>query len=74
MKAELMTPETFRWVLTILTLGGAVWALYDVYLISKLRGQDRNDPLVKDKRFGFTVGIIIGLFGISGVLRFHGVL
>ncbi|MBA3818094.1 MAG: hypothetical protein H0X17_04335 [Deltaproteobacteria bacterium] len=70
---EPLTQDTFRWVMSVLTLLGSIWALYDIYLLRKLRGADRNDPLVRDKRFGWTVGIILGLFGITGVLRFHGV-
>jgi len=71
---ELMTATQFKWFLTILTGGLAgVWMLYDLRNLSKLRGQNKADPIVADKRFGFLIGILIGVVGVVGVLRFHGV-
>lgn len=74
MSDNLVSPDTFKWLLTGLTVAACVWALYDVVLLAKLRGADARDPLVRDKRFGYATGILIGLFGIAGVLRYHGVL
>jgi hypothetical protein len=73
MSGTLVSDTTFRWMLTALTLSGSLWALYDVVLLVKLRGADNRDPLVRDKRFGYVIGILIGTFGISGILRYHGV-
>lgn len=73
MSPTLMSDGVFRWVLTVLILGGALWALYDVVKLSRLRGKDRRDPLVRDELFGYWIGIVIGLFAISGLLRYHGV-
>lgn len=71
---ELMTASQFKWFLTILTGGlAAVWVLYDLRNLAKLRGQNKADPIVGDKRFGFWMGIVIGVVGCVGVLRFHGV-
>lgn len=71
---ELMTATQFKWFLTILTGGLAgVWLLYDLWNLSRLRGKDKADPIVADKRFGFLIGILIGVVGCVGVLRFHGV-
>jgi hypothetical protein len=71
---ELMTASQFKWFLTILTGGLAgVWLLYDLWNLSRLRGKDKADPIVADKRFGFLIGILIGVVGCVGVLRFHGV-
>jgi hypothetical protein len=64
---------TFRWILSILILAGALWALFDVVKLSRTRGKDARDPLVRDERFGYAIGIVIGLFAISGLLRYHGV-
>lgn len=72
MSGELVSPETFRWILTALTFAAATWVLYDVVRIVKLRGADLSDPLVRDKRFGYLIGIVLGAFAISGILRFHG--
>lgn len=71
---ELMTASQFKWFLTILTGGLAgIWVLYDLRNLAKLRGQDVSDPIIADKRFGFVMGILIGVVGVVGVLRFHGV-
>lgn len=68
-----VSPSTFRWIITFLTLAGSLWALYDVVKLSKARGKDASNPLVRDERFGYLIGIVIGAFGISGLLRYHGV-
>lgn len=68
-----LSPEMFRWILTILITAGALWALFDVVKLSRTRGKDARDPLVRDERFGYFTGIVIGLFAISGILRYHGV-
>ena len=68
-----LSPSTFSWILTFLVVAGSAWALYDVIKLAKTRGKDASDPLVRDERFGYWIGIVIGLFGISGILRYHGV-
>lgn len=73
MSPEPVSPATFRWILTILTVAGSLWALYDVVKLTKTRGKDAASPLVRDERFGYGIGILIGAFGISGILRYHGV-
>ena len=54
-------------------IAAALWALYDIFKMRKLRGKDPSDPLVRDERFGYYMGIVIGLFTISGLLRYQGV-
>lgn len=73
MSDTLFSHATFRWILTVLTLSACLWALTDVVRLVRLRGADGSDPLVRDKRFGYVVGIVLGLFGVTGVLRYHGV-
>ena len=76
MTTELVSHGTFKWILTILTLAACFWALFDIYFIARLvrARADTRDPLVRDKYFGYTMGIALGLLGIAGVLRFHDVL
>jgi hypothetical protein len=74
MNPEPVSPSTFRWILTFLTVAGSLWALYDVIKLAKTRGKNASDPLVRDQRFGYAIGIVIGAFGISGILRYHGVI
>ncbi len=73
MSPEPVSPEAFRWIVTVLTVAASLWALYDIVKMSKMRGKDRTDPLVRDERFGYWIGIVIGAFVLSGMLRWHGV-
>ncbi len=73
MTEPLMSEPTFRWILTILTLAGCTWALYDVVRLVRLPRPRMRDRLFEDKRFGYWIGIGVGLLGIAGVLRFHDV-
>ncbi|MEZ4360209.1 MAG: hypothetical protein R3B48_08510 [Kofleriaceae bacterium] len=47
------------------------WLVYDTRNLLRLRGADRRDPLVRDKLFGYVIGIITAIVGIVGVLRYH---
>jgi len=70
-----MSDEAFRWFVTILTGGLAgTWLVYDTLNLVRSRRADGRDPLVRDKRFGYVMGMLIGLVGIIGCLRFHGVM
>ncbi len=70
----LVSDTTFRLLLSAITGGVAgVWIIHDLVLIARLRGADRRDPLVADKLFGYAMGIVIGMIGVIGTLRFNGV-
>ena len=69
---ELMSATAFKWFLTILTGGLAgVWILYDAFNLFRTRKLSRADAVVRDKHFGYVMGIAIGIVGIIGCLRFH---
>ncbi len=69
---ELMSPNAFKWFLTIITGGVAgAWFVYDTINLIRTRNLDRSDPVVRDRHFGYVMGIIIGLAGVIGTLRFH---
>lgn len=70
---NLIGQHAFGWFLTVCTLIGSIWALYDVWLLWKLRGGDAKDPVVRDQRFGYAIGIVIGGLALYGTLHFHGV-
>ena len=70
----LVSDGAFRIAISLITGGfSAVWTIHDLVLIVRLRG-DRRDPLVADQRFGYAMGIAMGIIGIVGTLRFGGVL
>ena len=73
---ELVSQNTFGWILTILTGGLAgFWLVYDTYNLIRLRNADRsNDPAARDKYFGYFIGMLIGSIGVLGCLRYQGVL
>jgi len=72
---NLVADQTFRILLSVITGGFAgAWAIHDLVFIARLRGADRRDPLVADQRFGYAMGIVIGMIGVVGTLRFNGVL
>ena len=72
---NLMSDIAFKWFITLLTGGLAgTWFVYDAINLMRIRGADGRDPLVRDKRFGYLMGLVIGAVGIIGCLRFHGVM
>lgn len=72
---NLLSAEAFKWAITLITgVVAAGWFFYDLYNLSKLKTADPDDPIVRDKRFGYYIGMLIGVFGVIGCLRFHDVL
>jgi hypothetical protein len=65
----------FKLLISLITgvVAGA-WTIHDLVLLARLRGANRRDPLVADQRFGYVMGIVIGMIGVVGTLRFNGVL
>jgi hypothetical protein len=41
--------------------------------VARQRRAGRRDPLVGDQMFGYAIGIVIGVIGLVGTLRFNGV-
>ena len=72
---KLVSADAFKWFLTALTGGlASAWFVYDAINLARTRNADRKDPVVRDKHFGYVMGMIIGVIGIVGCLRFHGVI
>ena len=66
-------PQAFvTWFVTIGTMTlSMAWLVYDTRNLLRLRGADRKNPLVRDKLFGYLIGIVTAIVGIVGVLRYH---
>ena len=75
MTTEIVSQTVFAWFVTVLTGGLAgSWFVYDIINLIRSRGADGRDPLVRDRRFGYVMGIVIGFIGVLGCLRFHDVM
>lgn len=71
-------PEgVFRFLLSLFTGGFAgAWLVHDLLFLARAarhRRAGRRDPRVGDQVFGYMVGIVIGVVGVVGTLRFNGV-
>lgn len=75
MTAPSIAPDSpFGLFLSVVTGGvAALWVIHDLVFLARLRGQP-SDPLVHDQRFGYVMGVVIGIIGVIGTLRFNGVL
>ena len=75
MTDNLVSPTVFKWFVSILTAGiTGTWFVWDILKLWWLRRADRSDPIVRDKQFGYSLGVVICAIGLIGVLMFHGVL
>lgn len=75
MKDQIFSPVGFKWFLTLLTgVVATAWFFYDSINLIRTRKLDRKDAVVRDRHFGYVMGILIGLVGIVGTLRYQGVL
>jgi hypothetical protein len=74
-QAPIVSVIAFKWFLTILTGGLAgSWLVYDAFnLVRMHRKGATRDASSHDKHFGYVIGVIIGVIGVWGCLRFHGV-
>lgn len=75
MSDPILSPEAFKWFLTITTGGLAgSWLVYDTINLIRLPSREERDPGVRhDKKFGYLMGILIGAAGVWGCLMFHDV-
>jgi len=72
---NLVGDETFRWFSTFFVGGvSVVWFFYDAFNLWRARTADRKDPLVRDRHFGYVMGLVIATIGVIGSLRFQGVI
>ena len=67
----------FHLLISLFTGGFAgAWLIHDLLFLARVarhRRAGRRDPLVADQMFGYVIGIVIGIVGLAGTLRFNGV-
>jgi hypothetical protein len=68
---ELISPLAFKWFLTLFTgIIAGIWFVWDAVKLIRLRTANGADPVVRDKRFGYAIGVVIGAIGVTGCLLF----
>ncbi|MEO8549811.1 MAG: hypothetical protein ABI678_07550 [Kofleriaceae bacterium] len=68
-----MTDLQFRWFLTLLTGGVSfVWFIFDARNLARTRGLSSADPKVRDRRFGYVMGLVIATIGVLGSAKYQG--
>lgn len=68
----ILSDVAFDWALTLITgVVAGVWFFWDAFKLARLRNADRSDPIVRDKQFGYVMGIVIGLLGVLGSVKHH---
>ena len=68
-----MTADQFRWFLVLVTGGvSALWFLSDAVKLWKSGRADGSDPSVRDRRFGYTMGLVIAVIGMVGSAKLEG--
>jgi hypothetical protein len=65
-----MSDTAFDWLVCGLTFGLAFpWIFFDARNLWKLRNADSSDPIIRDRRFGYIIGMCVGLAGTIGVVK-----
>lgn len=69
---NLVSSTSFEMFCSVATAGlGGVWLAYDLRNLARALREDRRDPLVRDRLFGYVIGMIIGAVGVVGVVAHH---
>ena len=68
----IVSQAAYEWFLSGLTgVVAAYWIGIDSYRLRKALRMDRTDLAVRDRIFGSSLGILIGVVGVVGVLIHH---
>ena len=61
----------YYWFVSVFTgLSAGYWVVVDAYRLRVALSGDRTDLEVRDRIFGSSIGLLIGLVGVGGVLHY----
>lgn len=67
----IVSHSAYVWFVSVFTgLSAGYWVVVDAYRLRVALAGDRTDLEVKDRIFGSTIGLLIGLIGVGGVLHY----
>lgn len=67
----IVSQSHYLWFIALATgLSAGYWVVVDAYRLKVALAGDRSDLAVRDRIVGSTVGVLIGLIGVSGVLHY----
>jgi hypothetical protein len=68
----IVAQETYLLICALLTaVVAAYWICVDTYRLRVALRQDRSLPVTRDKLFGSTIGILVGIAGVFGILKYY---
>lgn len=68
----IVSHDVFIVFITLILVASSVgWAVRDVLFLRRVRREEPDPVVRRDKIFGALMGMSIGLLGIVGVLRYH---
>lgn len=67
----IVSVAVYTWFISLFTgLSAGYWVVVDAYRLRVALSGDRTDLEVQDRIFGSTIGLLIGLIGVGGVLHY----
>ncbi|HVV85730.1 MAG TPA: hypothetical protein VHE35_21875 [Kofleriaceae bacterium] len=67
----IVSESAYLWFVSLATgLAAVYWIGIDTWRLRKALAADRKDPAVRDRIFGSSLGLVVGVVGVVGVLHF----
>ena len=67
----IVSDTAYYWFVSMFTgLSAGYWVVVDAYRLRVALSGDRTDLEVRDRIFGSSIGLMIGLVGVGGVLYY----
>ena len=69
---DILSPRGFEIFLSLAVgVVAGVWLVWDTINLIRARKADGKDAIVRDRRFGYFIGMVIGTIGVLGVLKHY---